>query len=152
MGYRINVTPVTPPGVQPSGVLGSFVGAAGRGELEGFRAPLIMPPNVVTVVILTSSLPIGYVGVPYSVTLSAQGGTLPYTWSEMGAIPNGLVFNSAAGTITGTPLAQASVPIQFTAQDLLSRNSQPVTLLLVIQAQIITPFTWATPGDGPWVL
>lgn len=43
------------------------------------------PPALV---VLTSSLPTAYVGVPYSVTLQAEGGTAPYTWSiATGSLP-----------------------------------------------------------------
>jgi len=55
--------------------------------------------------ISTSSLPTGYVNQPYPpTTLQATGGTLPFTWSVLPALPNGLVFNLLSpGTISGTP-------------------------------------------------
>ena len=46
--------------------------------------------------------PRGIVGKPYELALSAQDGTPPYTWSENGAIPDGLVFDSQ-GSLHGTP-------------------------------------------------
>jgi len=51
-----------------------------------------------------SSLPDGTVGTAYSVTLTASGGTEPYTWSVVGgALPDGLTLNSSTGVISGTP-------------------------------------------------
>lgn len=41
------------------------------------------------------------VGVPYSQTFAATGGTPPYTWSFLGSLPLGLVLNGA--TLSGTP-------------------------------------------------
>jgi large repetitive protein len=54
--------------------------------------------------ISTGSLPAGQVGVPYSQTLQASGGTAPYTWSiTTGALPSGL--NLSGSQISGTPAA-----------------------------------------------
>ncbi len=50
----------------------------------------------------TSPLPGGVTGSAYSATLTASGGTAPYTWSATGTLPTGLVLSSA-GEITGTP-------------------------------------------------
>ncbi len=58
-------------------------------------------------VILTNSLPLGAVGQPYGpLTLSAQGGVLPYSWSATGLLA-GLTCSSA-GVISGTPTASGS--------------------------------------------
>jgi hypothetical protein len=54
--------------------------------------------------ITTSSLNTAVVGMPYSQTLTATGGTMPYTWSVRGGrLPAGLTL-SPAGVISGTPL------------------------------------------------
>lgn len=51
-----------------------------------------------------SSLPAGTHGVAYSQTVSATGGTGPYTFSiASGSLPTGLTLNSSTGAITGTP-------------------------------------------------
>ena len=55
------------------------------------------------VVIDTSSLPNATVGIFYSATLTAHGGTPPYSWYiDFGALPPGLSL-SLAGVISGTP-------------------------------------------------
>jgi hypothetical protein len=58
-------------------------------------------PNDLTIV--TDSLPAGMVGVPYSQTLVASGGTPPYTWEIYGPLPNGLSLDPSSGNIIGTP-------------------------------------------------
>ena len=65
--------------------------------------PLSIAVVVAPLVITSTTLPAGTVGTPYSVTLAATGGVLPYTWSRVsGKLPNGLTL-SPAGVITGTP-------------------------------------------------
>ena len=56
----------------------------------------------------------GMVGVPYSQTLPASGGALPYAWNLVaGSLPPGLRLNGA-GTLSGTPSAAGG--FGFTAQ------------------------------------
>ena len=66
-------------------------------------AALSVTINPAALVITTSSLPAGTVGVAYSQGLSASGGTAPYVWSlASGSLPAGLSLG-AGGTISGTP-------------------------------------------------
>ena len=53
--------------------------------------------------IMNADLPNGVAGANYSVTLTANGGTPPYTWSVSGALPAGLTLDPKMGTISGTP-------------------------------------------------
>jgi hypothetical protein len=77
-------------------------------------------------VIGTSSLPNGQYNSPYTpVTLSANSGTQPYTWSlgAGGVLPAGMAL-SPSGNISGTP-AQAglwSIPIKVTDANSLTAN------------------------------
>jgi large repetitive protein len=60
--------------------------------------------NVTSVLQITTTCPMpdGTVGVAYSETLTASGGTTPYTWAvTAGALPVGLTLDPAAGTISG---------------------------------------------------
>jgi len=52
-------------------------------------------------------------GQPYSATLTASGGTSPYTWSVGGSLPQGLTLDPVLGTISGTPTGGRG-PIGFT--------------------------------------
>jgi large repetitive protein len=61
------------------------------------------------------TLPGGEVNAPYSQTLTAAGGTPPYTWSiTTGSQPNGVTLNASTGVLSGTP--QASGPFTFTVK------------------------------------
>src|SRR5580704_6660532 len=52
--------------------------------------------------ITTTQLPNGQLNLPYNASLSATGGSPPYTWSVGGGLPPGLSL-SPAGVISGTP-------------------------------------------------
>ncbi len=64
-------------------------------------------------------LPSATRGTPYSVRLSATGGTAPYKWRKVGKLPKGLKLTKE-GVIEGTPsskLAAGSYPIGVTIGD-----------------------------------
>ncbi|MGB7731153.1 MAG: Ig domain-containing protein [Candidatus Acidiferrum sp.] len=64
--------------------------------------------------ILSGSLPGGTAEKAYSETLTASGGTAPYSWSvSAGMLPAGLTLAAAIGTISGTPTTAGS--FSFTA-------------------------------------
>ena len=59
-------------------------------------------PSLLTV--SPTSLPNGTQGVAYSQTISASGGTGPYTFAvSVGSLPTGLSLNPSTGVISGTP-------------------------------------------------
>jgi hypothetical protein len=67
--------------------------------------------------IVTSSLPDGIVGRPYSQTLEAAGGAPGYTWSKSGGqIPAGLNLNGS-GTISGIPISPGASIIGVQVSD-----------------------------------
>lgn len=75
--------------------------------------------NVVSPVAITnSSLPAAITGKPYTATLTASGGTPPYTWAvTAGTLPPGLSLTPSTGAILGTATAQCSVnPCAITFQ------------------------------------
>lgn len=63
------------------------------------------------------TLPNGSLGTPYNQTITASGGTAPYTFAvTAGALPNGLMLGSS-GVISGTPTAGGSFNFTITATD-----------------------------------
>jgi hypothetical protein len=67
------------------------------------------------IVTTAPGLPDAAGSVAYTVTISAAGGTPPYTWSiSNGSLPGGVTLNSATGVISGTPASSGN--FQFTVQ------------------------------------
>jgi len=67
-------------------------------------ATTVVTPPTPALKVITSSLPEGTVGQPYTGKLQGEGGKPPYGWSVSGdPLPMGLTLNSKTGEITGTP-------------------------------------------------
>jgi hypothetical protein len=89
----------------------------------------VTPPS--TLVLETSSLPEGVVGLAYSQTLSAIGGTSPYTWSvTKGTLPAGLKLQSSSGVISGTFTTAGSFTFTVQVKD---SGKQSATAALTIE-------------------
>jgi len=105
---------------------------------------LCVNPNGCIPSITTTSLPSGTAGIPYSQSLSALGGTPPYSgWSlTSGSLPPGLSLNSSTGVIAGTPSSTSGSPFNFTVTvaDSASGVSAPQSLSITVaqQTQTIT--------------
>jgi len=103
----------------------------------------------VTLAISTNSVPNGQVGVAYSTTLVASGGTTPYTWTlTSGALPANLKLNAATGAITGTPtVSVTSTPLTFQVKDAGSpQQSKTVNLTLTITPATLAISTSSVPN------
>lgn len=71
-----------------------------------------------TIVLSPTTLPATTVGIAYNQSVSASGGTTPYTYAiTAGALPAGLTLSSSTGAITGTPTAGGTSNFTVTATD-----------------------------------
>jgi uncharacterized protein YhjY with autotransporter beta-barrel domain len=136
-GYTFSVSGGTlPPGLSlsPGGTLSGTPQAAGGysfsiqaidsngqsgAQLYGFTI------NAPAIDIQPAAVPAGTVGAAYSETLSASGGTAPYTFSLVsGALPPGMTL-SGAGALEGTPTSAGT--FTFTARVTDSSSGGPYT-------------------------
>lgn len=126
--------------------------------------------------VVTSSLPTGVDGSPYSATLQAAGGVSPYTWAvTTGSLPTGLTLNGTTGVISGTPsgsgtsftvtVTDSETPTHQTATKNLSITLNPalaVTTTSLPNGVVntaysqtlaasggISPYTWSYTGNLP---
>ena len=131
---------------------GTATVAVANGALQRASAPLNFtiaapaPPATASVAPLqigTVALAGGTVGTAYSATLSATGGTSPYTWSlASGSLPAGLTLSSS-GVISGTPTAAATSFFQRNGKDSASSPqaaTQALSIAVVAKgASTLTP-------------
>jgi Putative Ig domain/Beta-propeller repeat len=94
--------------------------------------------------IVTTSLPGGTQNVIYSQTLSAIGGTLPYTWAvASGALPAGLSL-SISGTIGGTPTQAGQFSFAVKVNDSSSTSRSATQSLTISIASALAPLSITT--------
>jgi large repetitive protein len=85
--------------------------------------------------LMGAKIPKGEVGMPFTVTPSATGGSGVYTWStSKGALPAGVALAND-GTISGTPTLPGSYAFTLTVTDSESR-SKSVDVTLVVKAKL----------------
>ncbi len=78
----------------------------------------------------------GTAGKAFQATLTASGGTQPYTWTATG-LPGTLTLNQSTGAISGTP-AVGSYPVMVSVQDSLGAMAGPQKVTIDIQASQTT--------------
>ncbi|MEO8186475.1 MAG: putative Ig domain-containing protein, partial [Burkholderiaceae bacterium] len=89
-----------------------------------------------------ATLPNGTVSTAYSQTVSATGGTGPYTFSvSAGSLPAGLSLNAATGAITGTPTTAATSNFTITATDSLGASNARAYSVTINPAITVNPAT-----------
>jgi Bacterial Ig domain/Putative Ig domain len=87
--------------------------------------------------VTTSQLPDGTVAGAYSSTLSASGGSTPYTWSLLsGALPTGLTLNTT-GTIAGTPTTAGVFRFTVQVSDAVRSTSASLSINIGTPAPIV---------------
>lgn len=100
--------------------------AATAATISTVASVAVALPAIAQVALTPDPLPQPHIGQAYSFSLSASGGTAPYTYLvAAGPLPPGVTM-SAGGTFSGTPAAQ--IPFAFTvvAADAKGREAQTV--------------------------
>lgn len=107
-----------------------------------------------TLVITTTLLPGGGVGVSYTTPLGAIGGEQPYVnWTvSSGALPPGLSLDPTTGIISGTPSATGTYSFQVQVQDSgtpqQTATSQQLSITIISVRIVNTMLAIGTQGSG----
>ena len=103
-------------------------------------------------VVTTTTLPPGMVGMEYQATLNAIGGTKPYTWATIdGALPDGLELNADTGVISGTPTEAGTFNFTVEVSDAAEATAtRELSIYTAVLTEFITdPVGDQFYGDGP---
>ena len=137
-GLSISASTGAITGTPAAGAAGSVtvtftVGDSSQPAPQTATAKITVTVSPAKLAITTASLPGGTVGVPYSASVSASGGTVPYTFSASG-LPGGLSIASTTGTITGTPVQSdvGTTAVTITVTDAGQPAQQSATVNLAI--------------------
>ena len=96
----------------------SFTYTATNSSGTSSPATVTLAVTAPTLLVTPASLGAGMAGTPYSTTLSAAGGTAPYTYSvSSGSLPPGMNLNARSGVLSGTPTNTQAANVTITVTD-----------------------------------
>lgn len=150
-GTASSLSIVSPPAhgsLAVSGLTVSYTPATGYAGSDGFtytasnssgtsasaRVSLTVTPVLLTLSPGSGALPPATSGSSWSQTLTASGGSTPYTFSAT-TLPAGVMLNAATGALAGTPTASGTYRFQVTATDSLG-NSGTASYSLAVSAAV----------------
>ena len=115
--------------------------ANGQAGSQAYTVVVAVPTLAVT----PATLPAGIAGNAYSQTLSISGGIAPYTVTQTGTLPAGLVFDAGTRTFSGTPTQSGTFAISVTVTDSTGGTAATVTnnytLTIAAPTLTLTPST-----------
>lgn len=115
---------------------------------SGVQAKAAAAQAAAALSITTSSLPAGTVGTAYSQTLTATGGTTPYTWSrKSGTLPSGLTI-STAGVISGKPTKTGTGTFTIQVKDKAAKTATRSLSITISAASALTVTTASLPAGS----
>jgi hypothetical protein len=101
------------------------------------------------IVVTPATLPNGQVGVAYSQTVGATGGTGAKTFSvTSGALPTPLTLNSSSGVISGTPDTPGTYMFTITATDTVSATGSQAYTVVIKQATSTSLISSSNPSSN----
>ena len=100
--------------------------------------------------VTTVGIPAASLGLPYTVTLTADGGVGPYSWTiASGALPQGLAL-TGEGNLAGIPAAAGSFPFTAQVADAQGRTAKLSVTLSVADARVAPAPNAPTVNSSNW--
>ena len=94
--------------------------------------------------------PAGQVGVAYTDTLTAAGGTLPYTWSvSAGTLPAGITLGASTGVLGGTPTAGGTSNFTIKVTDAAGQTATQPTAITILAGAMSIAATASVASTTP---
>ena len=98
---------------------------------------------------LKASLPAGTEGTTYDGSLSASGGTSPYSYAVVwGQMPQGVNLDHTSGNVSGTPSASGNFSFGVSVSD-ANGNSKEQSLKIAVASQPAAPAPTNPPPSSP---
>ena len=98
---------------------------------------IVAAPGCTAITLNPATLPPGVTAVPYSQSVTASGGTPPYTYAvSNGALPTGLTLNPATGQISGVPVAPGLFTFTIRATDAASCTGAREYTVTIVAATV----------------
>ena len=97
--------------------------------------------------LVTTTLPNGYKGDPYSELVKVSGGLPPYTYSYSGQLPAGLTLDTATGVISGIPTIAGLTNLNISVHD--GTYPTPQSVAKDLTSRIVTTLAITTTGALP---
>ncbi|WP_221411043.1 putative Ig domain-containing protein, partial [Aeromonas hydrophila] len=110
----------------------SFTYTATNASGTSSPATVTITVSAPTLAITPTTLPDGAQGTAYNQTVTATGGSAPYTYAiTAGSLPAGLSLNTSSGAISGTPSASGTSNFTVTATDANSATGSQAYSLVI---------------------
>ncbi|HEY4145790.1 putative Ig domain-containing protein [Pinirhizobacter sp.] len=122
--------------------------STGTGPFTSAPANVTLTISAPSLTIAPTTLPAGTFNAPYSQTITTSGGTAAYSYTETGALPNGITLSSG-GVLSGTPTQAGSFPITVQANDSTTGPGAPYHTTQAYTLTIAGPTITLSPASLP---
>ena len=137
----------TPTALSSTSITVTVTDSIAESQMAPFTLQVTLPPPTI---VTSSPLASGAVGAPYNQTLTASGGTPPYTWSQTaGTLPPGLSLCQVPATtctISGVPSRAGTYQFRIQLTDSAQITSTPQQFQITIGAGLTITTPTALPN------